>query len=1483
METAWRSDADCWTVFSTTASSNCHDSLTNNLISSLNLTIYYEYPAYYIYNPHIANNTSIDTDGDGYYETLSFDISIDPDVDMGTSQVSAKITCVETGETFLIPAWTINLADSGDSRMVYFDNTKLHFTGKKNLNFKAQLFDATGAVPLTESEPILGGPIKVDSVADVVPCPSISSLTTNTSTIVPTAGGVATVTGTVNANYYTWTLNVAGRVLANGNQSNAITAVWNGKDAAGFALKPDTYSAALTVTNFNNTCSVVQSVPITITGAANNTPSAGLKCQEIHSAADVASGGVFHEQQLFAAGGGALATAIDLSYNSLSPADKPLGLGWSHSYAIRLETQSNGSVTLVDGGANRVYKLNLDGSYESPPGDHSTLVKSGGTFTLSYRNGLKYAFDTLGRLASITDRFNNVVTFNNATANRTVITDPAGRISTIDYSSTTGRIATITDPSLQVYNFEYHPATNRLWKVIYPAPVSGGARPTWVYLYNAAGLLEYKTDPEGRTVKYVYDAEHRLQNTIEPDGVIDTNGTVISAGHTKSFAYNPATGVTSYTEENGAVFTFSYDSVKGVLLNKTDPNVNAVTYTYYDDGNIKTKTEPVDATTQYKTTYLYDSFGNVTDVTGRAKVSGVDAPVDLHLVYGYDYNNADQLSRITDYLASPAAVTSIVYDTDAGYKRITVTDPTAHATVTRLNANGTVHDVKDGNGLTTTYAYNADATLLSVLDPAGVKTEYLDYTAAGKPQTVKIYDNTGAVRQTTSLGYDLLGRLTSSTLTVASGTYVTKYGYDQLGNRTSVTDAENRETKYAVNFKGQVTKVTDALAKETKLDYTGGAGQVTSVIDANLNETSFAYYPTGKLKSETGPLGKRLLYSYYPSGNVQQKLRDSNNNGEVDAGDQVLLGYTYYPNGQLKQTTDHLTATVTDYAYWPTGKLKTAVNPNIAYSFAWYANGWPKSVTDTTNNRVITYNLYDGIGQKKQVTQLGEITNYDYDSQGRLWKIRSIADFNGKPFTFGYDELSRLRTLTYPNSAVTTAGYHPETGWLASLVTKNSSGVELINLGYATYDKVGNRKERSENGVASTYLYNELHQLTQATSGTSAENFAYDPVGNRKNGPTVKETEAAAYDELPLDNSMTQGRKYTYAYDDYGNRQYCYLDAGRSKYWQYTWDGENRLIQAELKKNSAVVRTVSFKYDPFGRRIEKKVVAGGVTETRTYVYDGEDIVFEYVAKTGATTRTIRYVHGPGIDQPLALLNNGQTYYYHADAQGSIVAITNTSQSVTQRYTYDAYGVPKAISVYSFENSYLFTGREWDKEIGLYYYRGRYYDPMEGRFISKDPIGFAGGDVNLYRYVLNRPTILIDPFGLDVTINIYRTGITSNSISGTINVTSTVTNTTFSGHTLENRNPPNANLPVTPRTYSAFMRTDHNPDRIELSNVSYATNVQIHNANYPSELEGCFGVGTTASTDYVGNSINAMNSINDIISADGTNNITVIVHGIPTGL
>jgi RHS repeat-associated protein len=106
----------------------------------------------------------------------------------------------------------------------------------------------------------------------------------------------------------------------------------------------------------------------------------------------------------------------------------------------------------------------------------------------------------------------------------------------------------------------------------------------------------------------------------------------------------------------------------------------------------------------------------------------------------------------------------------------------------------------------------------------------------------------------------------------------------------------------------------------------------------------------------------------------------------------------------------------------------------------------------------------------------------------------------------------------------------------------------------------------------------------------------------------------------------------------------------------------------------------------------------------------------------------------------------QTVFYHADGLGSMTELTDGSGTVVQRYSYEAFGALLA-SRGTVTQPYTFIARELDPETGLYHYRARTYDPTTGRFLQEDPVGFEGGDYNLYRYVLNDPVNLVDPFGL----------------------------------------------------------------------------------------------------------------------------------------
>ena len=116
---------------------------------------------------------------------------------------------------------------------------------------------------------------------------------------------------------------------------------------------------------------------------------------------------------------------------------------------------------------------------------------------------------------------------------------------------------------------------------------------------------------------------------------------------------------------------------------------------------------------------------------------------------------------------------------------------------------------------------------------------------------------------------------------------------------------------------------------------------------------------------------------------------------------------------------------------------------------------------------------------------------------------------------------------------------------------------------------------------------------------------------------------------------------------------------------------------------------------------------------------------------------MRYEQTQNVDEPLAMLGSGATIYYQADGLGSVTSLSNAAGSVAQTYTFDSFGKQTASSG-SLTNPFQYTGREFDSETNLYYYRARYYDPNVGRFLSEDPIRFSGG-IDFYSYTRNNRT------------------------------------------------------------------------------------------------------------------------------------------------
>ena len=204
------------------------------------------------------------------------------------------------------------------------------------------------------------------------------------------------------------------------------------------------------------------------------------------------------------------------------------------------------------------------------------------------------------------------------------------------------------------------------------------------------------------------------------------------------------------------------------------------------------------------------------------------------------------------------------------------------------------------------------------------------------------------------------------------------------------------------------------------------------------------------------------------------------------------------------------------------------------------------------------------------------------------------------------------------------------------------------------------------------------------------------------------------------------------AYDANGNTTTKTDSTGTT---QYSWDFENRLSSVTLPGSGG---SVSYAYDPFGRRIYKSSASG----TSSYVYDGDDLTEETNA-AGAVVA--RYARTELIDEPLAMLRSGTTSYYEQDGNNSVTSLSNTAGALAQSYTFDSFGNETASSG-SLTNPFQFTGRELDSETTLYFMRARYFDPASGRFLSEDPRGFGDG-LNFYRYVHDNPVNFADPTGL----------------------------------------------------------------------------------------------------------------------------------------
>jgi len=574
-----------------------------------------------------------------------------------------------------------------------------------------------------------------------------------------------------------------------------------------------------------------------------------------------------------------------------------------------------------------------------------------------------------------------------------------------------------------------------------------------------------------------------------------------------------------------------------------------------------------------------------------------------------------------------------------------------------------------------------------------------------------------ALNNTTTYTYDAMNRLTK--ITAPDQTY-TQFAYDYRGRRTSVTDANGKVTSYGYDDADRLTSVTDAAQNLTVYGY-DTENNMVAITDASNHETQFSYDALGRVTQVTFPSTLSEGYTYDAMNNLLSKT-DRN---------QHTVSYGYDPLYRLTSKT-YPDSTAVGYTYDALSRLTQVTDPSGTYGFT-YDNlgrllGTGTQYSFLSGTLTNSYG-YDAASNRTSFTDpAGGTSNYTYDTLNRL---TNLEDFNSANFGFGYDVLGRRTSLTRPNGVDTSYSYDN----LSRLLSVLHNGGTLPGSTSYVVDAAGNRTSKTALqqadpnpvSVTSNYTYDNIYQLTQAVvGGNLAESFTYDAVGNR-----LTSVSPASY-SYNSSNQLTSTSAATYTYDNNGNTT-SKTDTNGTTY--YTWDYENRLTSVTLPGTGG---TVYFTYDPFGRRI-RKVFTGTTT---IYAYDGDNVVEEL---DGSGNLVAHYTQGTGIDEPLAMYRGLTTSYFHADGLGSITSLTNGSGQLAASYVYGSFG-KLAASTGSITNPFQYTGREFDAETGLYYYRARYFDQTTGRFISEDPIGFFGG-INFYSYVKNNPIDFTDPSGL----------------------------------------------------------------------------------------------------------------------------------------
>jgi RHS repeat-associated protein len=1014
----------------------------------------------------------------------------------------------------------------------------------------------------------------------------------------------------------------------------------------------------------------------------------------------------------------------------LSTADDPMYAGPMRAIAYEYATGAG----VVHGQIQRE---------KHPDGTHvSSLSINGNSRTETRGDGPQRTFNySGGKLVSYSD-FKGQFSFISYDANgfQSAFTDARGKTTATSREPLIGALSVLTHPDpeqstrrfayrnvngapyfLEISGDERHfdsntyfvrdPVTHRVTKIWYPDYPNG---PTEEFTYNNLGQVETHTMTSGGVENFRYDSRGLMYQSWPPATPSDlhphlhptqyfyhTNGPNTDRlqrvqdprGNSTSFEYNTRGQVTKVTHQDGSFRQMGYnpDGTLAWAADENHPNASwnadeRTRYTYDDYKRVLTVKNPMNETTTMS--YALDWVNPLVHTTRSIKY--VNSPLNKNIVFDYD-ENFRKIYQVAALNTADEAWTLFQYD-----------------------AVGNLTSVQDPRGNVTTFAYDNRNRRISSTAPYPFQSQIIQWEYDTRSNLIKEIRPDQSFRR---MEYDALSRVVD---TYGFANEHTHYERDLAGNVMQMIDPKPATYFFgydAMNRKISATYPIDATATartETwRYDWAG-----------NLDEYK---NPAGQVRTQSYDSRNRPWDSSWNAGggplistrfDAASRLASVETRNAVTGSVETTVTFGY--DDANRQTYEEQTV-----AGFPTRRVETPRDADgnrsnlhvpgfylIRYDYTWrnqlrtiYDGNWTpwfNHLYDAAGNMTRRQDVYGGVNDSTNIVDGAGVSQYDAVNRPMLWEQTGAGNAAFARSHFSYDNLGRL-----------TGSWRDEQGLKGEWFGYNTTG-QLTDVRYnADGVSIGNPQNASRT-VNYTIAPNTLNRVSMNDNG---EESAYTPNG-------LNQYENVGGGDLSYDEKFNL------------------TELGGFNAW---YDSANRLRSVSSGENQG-----EFIYDGLGRCLKRTVD----WETILIAYDGWKPIVEWDEWHGLRAWNI---YGAGPDEILYRYDAylGVHLRYHADRMGNVAFLLDSAGNGIERYTYDAFGYPTVTDwngenprPYSwYGNRFMFTGREYFAGLGIYDYRNRFYHPILGRFLQSDPIGFAGGDANLFRYCGGDPINRIDPSGL----------------------------------------------------------------------------------------------------------------------------------------